>query len=227
MIGEDAVRVIVVEDEPELRDNLVIGLSAHGFEVRGAGNATSLATVMEEVPIDIVVLDLGLPGEDGIEIARRLQKRAELGIIMVTARGMLEDRIEGFESGADNYFVKPVDIAELAATIRNLKRRLINPPANKWRLAPTSSILTTPHGTQIPLTAQECRLLELLLARRGVNVTRLEIFDTLGLPDDIYSNPRVEVLISRLRAKVLKADPDHPLPLRARHNIGYLFLAEE
>ena len=71
------------------------------------------------------------------------------------------------------------------------------------------------------------RLLELLLARRGVNVTRLEIFDTLGLPDDIYSNPRVEVLISRLRAKVLKADPDHPLPLRARHNIGYLFLAEE
>ena len=100
MNKERALHVIIVDDEPELRDNFMIGLSAHGFEVRGAGDGAALDAALSEQSADLVVLDLGLPGEDGIEIAKRLRDKPKLGIIMVTARGMTEDNILGLENGS-------------------------------------------------------------------------------------------------------------------------------
>jgi len=221
------LRIILVEDEPELLDNLVIGLSAHGLDVRGARDGVELEAALAQYPADIILLDLGLPGEDGLKIAERLGNDPQLGIIIITARGMTEDRIRGLECGADNYFVKPVDIIELAVAIKNLGRRLtkqVNAPA--WRLQTEASCLMTPDGSIVSLTAQECILLSLLFDNIGHNVSRSDIFTALGQPDDIYSNPRIEVLISRLRLKVKKTSPYSPLPLRARHNMGYIFLAE-
>jgi DNA-binding response OmpR family regulator len=219
------LKVIIVEDEPELRDNLMIGLAAHGFDVRGVGDGAALDTALAEGAADLVVLDLGLPGEDGIEIAKRLRNRAQLGVIMVTARGMTGECIEGLESGADSYLVKPVDITLLAAALRNLGRRLARPATTSWRLNRDASRLHTPNGSVMDLSAQECSLLGLLFTHLGSTVSRAAIFAALGQPDEFCSNARLEVLISRLRSKAGKADPAHPLPLRARHNMGYLFLA--
>jgi DNA-binding response OmpR family regulator len=218
-------RVIVVEDEPVLLDNLVIGLTACGLQVRGVADGASLDSAMADQPVDVVVLDLGLPVEDGVDIANRLKGRADLGLIMVTARSSADDRILGLESGADCYFIKPVNIAELAVSIRNLERRLVKGPDTSWQLNTESSTLSTPSGISAFLTDQECRLMRLLCKKPGVNVTYQEIFLALGQPDDIYAKARLEVLVSRLRSKIVKADMTSPLPIKARHSIGYVFLA--
>ena len=144
---------------------------------------------------------------------------------MVTARSSADDRILGLESGADCYFVKPVNINELAVTIRNLKQRLVKRSDTAWQLNSEYSTLSTPSGASVFLTDLECRLMRLLLNKSGTNVTYQEIFLVLGQPDDIYAKARLEVLVSRLRSKVLKADVTSRLPIKARHNIGYIFLA--
>ena len=224
---KNPLSIVIVEDEAELRDYLMIGLSYHGFEVRGVGDGAELDDALAKKPAHIVLLDLGLPREGGLEIAARLRNNPALGIIMLTARSMTEERILGLESGADHYFVKPVDIGELVAAINNLARRLARPAATPWSFSAQASSLQTPNGIAISLTAQECILLQLLFAHLGENVSRQLIFQALGQPDDISSNARIEVLISRLRAKVQKADPAVSLPLRARHNLGYILLAAD
>jgi DNA-binding response OmpR family regulator len=225
MEHEKPLSIVIVEDEPELREYLMEGLSYFGFEMRGVGDGAELDAALIQRPAHIVILDLGLPREGGLEISARLRDNPTLGIIILTARSMTEERILGLESGADHYFVKPVDIGELAAAIKNLARRLARPAATPWTFSADSSSLLTPNNVCVSLTAQECILLELLFAHLGKNVSRQQIFKALGQPDDISSNARVEVLISRLRAKVLKADPTASLPLRARHNLGYIMLA--
>ena len=218
--------VLVVEDDPKLRENLAIGLTYNGFEVAGVADGIELDAALANEHFDVIVLDLGLPGEDGIEIAKRIRKRANTGLIMVTARGMTEDRIIGFESGADLYFVKPVDIKELAASIRGLERRLVQPFQSEWWLDFSSSRLITPNGISIKLNANERSVLKLLLANIGKDVSRAIILEILGFPDEISFYPRLDVLISRLRSKVVAADPSLSLPIQTRYSLGYTFLKE-
>jgi DNA-binding response OmpR family regulator len=220
------LNIIVVEDDPELRDILVSGLRLFGHFVRGASGGKSLDAELSSSPADIVILDLGLPDEDGIDIATRLRMAYNCGIVMITARGKLDERVNGLEAGADLYFVKPVDIRELEAALRSLARRISHKTPLAWRFDARSSKLTTPVGIEILLTAHECILLRNLLERQGENVPRSEIFKSFGQSDDIYADKRLETMISRLRAKVRVADPESELPVRARHNLGYAFLAE-
>lgn len=220
------LRVIVVEDEPKLQENIIIGLTHHGFEVTGVADGIGLDAALAERPADMVVLDLGLPGEDGIEIARRVRARSDIGLIMVTARGMTEERIEGFESGADGYFVKPVDIAELAAAMKSLGKRTKKICQAEWKLEIGSSTLMTPHNVRIRLNAQEVVLLQLFFSKIGEEVERSELLAALGLPNEISFYPRLEVLISRLRTKVLTSAPSYPLPIHTRYSRGYAFLKE-
>jgi DNA-binding response OmpR family regulator len=227
MPSTNVLQIIVVEDDPELLDSLVIGLSAHGFEVRGVCDGADLDAALTKRMAHIVVLDLGLPGEDGLSIAERLQQNPNLGTIMVTARGSTEERIHGLEKGADSYFVKPVDITELAAAIKNLGRRLTRAAKTSWSFNYEASCLRTPNGIKISLTAQECILMNLLFRNLGNTVSRIDIFKALGLPDELFSNPRLEVMISRFRTKILKNDPATSLPLKVRHNMGYVFLTED
>ena len=220
------MHVLVVEDDPKLRENLVIGLTHNGFEVTGVADGIELDAVMVHKQVDVIVLDLGLPGEDGIEIAKRIRKMANTGLIIVTARGMTEDRIIGFESGADLYFVKPVDIKELAAAIRGLERRLPQPSQSEWRLDFSSSCLITPNGISIKLNSNERSVLKLLLTNIGKDVSRAIILEILGMPDEMSFYPRLDVLISRLRSKAAVAEPSLPLPIQTRYSHGYTFLKE-
>lgn len=119
-------RVVVVEDHTELREILLEGLSLRGFTVIGASDAHAFDAAWQEAPADVVVLDVGLGAgrEDGLSIAARLRATSSCGLVVVSAHGALEDRLRGFSEGADAYFVKPVDIAELSASITNLARRV-------------------------------------------------------------------------------------------------------
>ena len=216
----------MVDDEPKLLENLIIGLTHHGFEVTGASDGIGLDAALVETKIDVIVLDLGLPGEDGVEIAQRIRKQSNIGLIIVTSRGLIEDRIIGYEVGADLYFVKPIDIGELAAAIRSVGRRLIQPYHSRWQLEIKSSSLVTPGKIRVRLNSQEMSVLKLLLAKIGDDVGRTELLVALGRPDEISFYPRLEVLISRLRTKVLKSDPAFPLPIQTRYSRGYAFVTE-
>lgn len=221
-----SLRIIVVEDSHELRDILVTGLRHFGHRLLGISDGAALDESLAEFSADIVILDLGLPGEDGISIARRLRSSHPCGIVMVTARGRVDERVLGHETGADLYFVKPVDIRELNAALINLARRLFKKPEPAWRFSARTSTLHTPQGMTVPLTAQECILMQKLLEMPGTNISRRDIFAALNQPDDLYADKRLEALISRLRGKVKSADAASELPVRARHNLGYAFLAE-
>lgn len=220
------LRIVVVEDSEELRLLLVAGLSEFGHQVRGVIDGHSLDAALAEAPADVVILDIGLPGEDGMAIAGRLRRSHKCGIVMVTSYGRLDDRVHSFEKGADLYFVKPVDIRELDAALRSLARRIFGPTPPTWRFNARASKLSTPQGVEVPLTAQELILMRKLMETPGENVSRREIFAELGQPNDQYADRRLETLVSRLRSKVRATDADSELPVRSRHNLGYAFLAD-
>ncbi len=226
---ESKLRIIIVEDEEDLRTVLVTILSRLGHDVRGAGDGASLDLALADYPADVVVLDLNLPGEDGVDIAQRLRRSCRCGIVMTTDRSQVQERVNGFERGADLYFVKPIDPLELHAALLSLGRRLTPPTrSNKtvWHFDTLSSVVQTPRGININLTAHEFIVMQQLFAVPGKTVKRSELFTALGYPDDSYGSKRIETLLSRLRSKVHHLDPAVELPIRARHGIGYAFLAE-
>jgi DNA-binding response OmpR family regulator len=223
------VRICACEDSALMREYIVTGLAHFGIPVLGVSNGQDLDKAMEEQEPDIVILDIGLPGEDGYSIAERLRsERPQVGIIMLTARDQVDDRVKGLDCGADLYFAKPVDMRELASAIGSLHRRLSVPVAqgDNWRLDALKSCLVTPAGVSIELTDNELRFLIPLLERPGVVVDREELLRALEQRSDIYAMRRLETMVSRLRTKVQKASPDEPLPVRARHGRGYVFLSE-
>ncbi|MBF0515987.1 MAG: response regulator transcription factor [Nitrospirae bacterium] len=221
----EALHVIVVEDDEQLCDIMVTGLTYLGFGVVGVGDGKALDAAAAQTPPDVVVLDLGLPGEDGIEIINRLRRTSDCGVVVVTARGRLDDRLKGLRQGADHYFVKPVDLRELAAVITNLGQRLA-PPRAKWIFIEKKSQLVTPNAVAVSLTSNECIVLSLFAANPGINIQRRRFFEKLDYLDDHSSNLRLEALFSRLRSKVHEADPGCRLPVAARHSQGYAFLDE-
>lgn len=225
------IRVVACEDQPVMREFLIEGLTHFGITASGVADGPALRSHLEAHPADIVILDIGLPGEDGYAIAARLrEERPHLGIIMLTARDQTDDRVQGLDAGADLYFSKPVDLRELASAIGSLLRRLAlsrpGPEPARWRLDGLRSTLVTPSGVAVALTDNELRFLTPLLDQPGEVVDRELISQALEQIPDIYAMRRMETLLSRLRAKVQKASPDEPLPVRARHGRGYAFLSE-
>ena len=225
---QGSLQLVLVEDNSEFRDILASGLRHCGHTVHDVVNGREMDAALKEHRAEILILDLGLPGEDGLDIARRVRKeyRKDLGIVMVTARGRLEEKVKGFDT-ADLYFVKPVDILELDAALRSLQRR-IGPTRRpgRWHFNAVTSTLTSPNDRSVRLTARECTLLHSLIRSPGRNVSRQEIFQALRQPDDQYGDKRLESLVSRLRRKLKSIDPDVDVPIRARHNQGYAFLAD-
>lgn len=224
------LRVVACEDHPLMRKHILSGLAHFGIEAVGVGDGLELEAHLKSQPVDIVILDIGLPGEDGYSIATRLrQERPHLGIVMLTARDETSDRVLGLDCGADLYFAKPADLRELASALGSLHRRLslhrpVEPPTG-WRLDPLRARLITPSGGEIPLTDNEQRFLTPLLRQPGMVVDRDILFQALDQIPDVYAMRRMETMLSRLRTKVLKMSPKEPLPVRARHGRGYAFLS--
>jgi len=224
------LRVVACEDQAVMRDFIVSGLAHVGIACAGVGDGVELDAHLGVQPVDIVILDIGLPGEDGYSIATRLRgERPHLGIIMLTGRDQTDDRVLGLDCGADLYFAKPIDIRELASALGSLHRRLsLSRPSAApahWRLDALRSVLVTPTGGEVALTDNELRFLSPLLDQPGTVVDRDVLSLALDQIPDIYAMRRMETMLSRLRTKVLKVSPEEPLPVRARHGRGYAFLS--
>lgn len=228
-------RVLIVEDEADLREAMAEYLARNGLLVRAAPHAAAARAALAEAPCDIVLLDLHMPGEDGLSLARFLRTQPACpGIIMVTAASDLADRVVGLELGADDYLGKPFALRELLARVRALARRLLDarPAARDGkgrRVAMGRNILdlatrrlTTPEGAEIPLTAMEFDLLAAFAERPGRVLSREQLLDLAHDKDSDPFDRSIDVRITRIRRKI-EADPAHPRIIRTVRGAGYVF----
>lgn len=225
-----SVSVLVVEDERELLEEVVTFLALRGMAVRGSADGHEFWQRFEEQEPDVIVLDLGLPGQDGSSIAAAVRDRAPtIGIVMTTAHGAVNDRIAGYETGADVYLVKPVDLGELAAAIRATQRhreRGASPvafPSSDWELNLTAWQLSGPGGNPVQLTRTEAQILECLTETPGRPVSRFEIGRHMGKSDALQDHRYVDQAIRRLRRKI-EARFGVKAPIGSAHGHGYYFM---
>ncbi|HEX4119614.1 MAG TPA: response regulator transcription factor [Verrucomicrobiae bacterium] len=202
------MRLLVVEDEEDLRRGLEQALREEGYAVDAAGDGADALYKAETWEYDAIVLDIMLPGLDGLEILRRLRKKKTVPVLLLTARDGLGDRVRGLDLGADDYLVKPFDLGELMARIRALIRRSSGAPNPLLTIGPvsihTAGRTVAVDGKEIELTAREYALLEYLARRRGAVVSRTELYDHLfAEEDESYSN-LLDVHVCNLRKKLGK-----------------------
>lgn len=218
------IRLLVVEDEADLRGAMVSYLALSGFAAEGVGSAQAMDAWLEHNDCDLIMLDLGLPDEDGLALAGRL-RRKDRGVIICTARGTPAERMQGFLQGADHYLVKPVDLVELVAVARSLARRVMGESSvGTWRLDAKRWVLIPPDRPPVSLTRSEVVVLSALAEQPGNAVTRDALIERLGHNPQTYDIRRMEILVRRLRRKVETAASE-ALPLQTVHALGYAFTA--
>ena len=199
------ISILLVEDNTSLRQELSDFLRDEGFKVASASDGVEMNFALEQFVPNIVILDLNLPGEDGMSIAKRLRSALpDLGLIMLTARIRSSDRNEGYASGADVYLTKPTVPEELVHVVRNLNRRLKPTEDNsQWILDTEKYLLSQPNGDSVSLTGLETLLVKELVLH-GKFISHDDLIYYLGDPDESeeFNKSRMEVLISRFRKKI-------------------------
>lgn len=197
--------VVIVEDYQLLREQLEDFLVGHGFTVSTTDSGDRLDEVLRLRLPDILILDLNLPGEDGLSIARRVKAiQPGIGVIMMTARITGADKVAGYQSGADVYITKPAKSEELLAAMNNLLQRLkpISESSRAWTLRFRESKVETPEGHVIPLTANELIIFESLVMSPDRKVETDVLVSKLKKSEDEFSKNQLEAMISRLRKKI-------------------------
>ena len=234
----DKPRVVVVDDEDDLRDTVSDYLGMHGFEVRTAEDGVSLRRLLEDEHFDLAVLDINMPGEDGLSIARFLRETRDMGIVILTAAGETVDRIVGLEMGADDYLGKPFDPRELMARIKSVLRRreaagrmaqvsgdegetvvrfgscLLNLDAQK---------LFDETGQEITITAMEFDLLKVFAENANRVLNRDQLLELAHNRDWEPFDRSVDIRVMRLRRKI-EADPAKPQVIKTVRGVGYMFI---
>jgi two-component system response regulator MprA len=200
------MRILVVDDDPEILSFIRRGLQFEGYSVETAGDGTeAFAKAREKLP-DLVILDVMMPGMDGMEVARRLRQAGEVPILMLTAKGTVADRVAGLDSGADDYLVKPFSFDELLARIRALTRRYQPKDVESLRfgdLTLNTSTMEVKRGDEpIKLTAQEFHLLELFMRHPRQVLKRDQIYERIWGYDFTGESNVMEVYIRYLRSKL-------------------------
>lgn len=227
-------RVAVLDDDDVLRDDILVpGLAAHGFEVEGFARSVDLYRRLLGASFEAVVLDVGLPDEDGLSVARHLRKGSSIGIVMLTGRGSVAERLQALGEAADAWLSKPVEVAVVAATVASLVRRMrMQQPAQapaserRWRLGAEGWRLHAPSDRSVALSRSERRLLECLFAADGEPVSREQLIAELGESRHEFDPHRIEMLVHRLRRKVA-GELGEALPLRSVRGSGYVLIARD
>ncbi|HPB75201.1 MAG TPA: response regulator transcription factor [Chromatiaceae bacterium] len=220
-------RLAVIDDDPILRELIVGFLTEQGYPVWSAASAEVFYKNLLRQPADIVLVDLTLPGEDGLAVIDYLRRTSERGLIAVTSRGEVQDRVNGLSLGADYYVVKPIHLLELEVTIAALWRRMLRQApwtrrGEAWRLDPAQRRLYAPDGISIALSEQEYTLLHLLLAQANQVVAKERLHQTLFPQEPQMESHRIEVIVSRIRRKAGQAGFE--VPLRAVFGKGLVFV---
>ena len=229
--------ILVVDDDREIRDLVQRFLRKHGFRVTTAADGREMRRAMETGRFDLIVLDLMLPGEDGLSLCRWVRSTSNLPVIMLTAMGEDTDRIIGLEMGADDYIPKPFNPRELLARVRAVLRRAESESPrgsaivarvltfDGWRIQPARRELFRPDGGLVPLTSGEFDLLLALAERPQRVLTRDQLLDLTRGRESIPFDRSIDVQISRLRRKI-EDDPADPARIKTVRGGGYLFAAE-
>ncbi len=225
--------VLVVDDESTIREVLRRYLEREGFSVSEAADGDQALTTLEAEPPDLVVLDLMLPGIDGLSLAGRLRARSEVPVVMLTAKGGVQDRIEGFELGADDYIVKPFSPREVVLRVKAVLRRTDEGEPDEApaaverggvRVDPAGREVTV-DGDRISLTAKEFDLLHFLVRHPRQVFTRDQLLDRVWGYEFQGDPSTVTVHIRRLREKI-EADPSEPRRIITVWGVGYKFTVE-
>ncbi|TPG26496.1 response regulator transcription factor [Variovorax guangxiensis] len=232
------LHLAVVDDEDDITRLLATYLQGHGFRVSELRSGRDLLALMAQDPPALVLLDLGLPGEDGFAIARQLREHWHCGLVIVTGRGDAVDKVVGLEVGADDYVTKPFDLRELLARVKAVLRRTAPPssaapaapaaaPAIKrfegWELDGAARRLTHPEGHEVVLTSGEFDLLAALAEAPGRVLSRDHLLERTRGRDGGPFDRTIDVQIGRLRRK-LEADVERPQLIKSVRGAGYLFV---
>ncbi|MBN9001598.1 MAG: response regulator transcription factor [Rhizobiales bacterium] len=223
--------ILIVEDEPRLRKDLAGFLELSGFSVATAATAHALRKALAAGdPPAVIILDVGLPDGNGFELATEIRSTHACGIIMLTALGDSDDRIRGFNSGADIYLVKHSTLREIEAAVRSLLRRtgdLTDSPSSqddRWVLDITNWQLTAPNQHSLKLTAAEFAFMNILCSHKGGVCQREELVETLTRPKASFDNRHLDAIVSRLRRKI-ESRTKLPAPIKVVYGVGYTFTA--
>lgn len=231
-------RVLIVDDDPLIRELLHAYLSQEGYEVHCAATAELAEAFLASQTVDLVMLDIRLPGKDGLTLTRELRVRSEVGIILITGRNDEIDRIVGLECGADDYVIKPLNPRELVSRAKNLIRRVrhaqlpqpvaaVSRPVKQfadWALDTDRRRLIDPTGSETLLTHGEYQLLSVFLRNSGHTLSRDQLMDQIRNREWVPNDRSIDVLVGRLRRK-LHDDPAEPQLIITIHGAGYLFTA--
>jgi two-component system phosphate regulon response regulator OmpR len=224
--------IVVVEDEAVQRELLADYLARQNFRVSGLGDGAALRRLVERELPALVLLDVGLPGEDGFALARWLRERSgRVGIIMVTAAGDTVDRVVGLESGADDYIAKPFELRELLARVKSVLRRAAGAPAEGPRVRIGRRVLDLERrvlidpadGNEERLAASEFDLLKIFAENPNRPLMRDWLLEVTAHREAEAFDRAIDLRITRLRRKV-EIDPAHPEALRTVRGVGYMFV---
>jgi len=227
-------RLLVVDDDPAIREMLSDYLSGHGYEVAVADGGAAMRAELERARPALVLLDVGLPGEDGLTLARFVRERYDVGIIMVTGADDVVDRVAGLEVGADDYVAKPFDPRELRARVKSVLRRLESKTPDRKSIAGIIAVgackldlrsrqLSDASGRDVPLTAMEFALLKTFLDHPNQVLSRDQLLSLTRNRDWEPFDRSIDIRIARLRRKV-EEDPDRPRSIRTVRGAGYMYV---
>jgi two-component system OmpR family response regulator len=231
--------VLVVDDYKPFRDVIEVHLSSEGYRVSLAEDGTAMRRLLAREAVDLVLVDMTLPNENGLSLVRFLREHGRCGIIVVSGRNDLTDRVVGLEVGADDYIAKPYEPRELLARVNSVLRRVgTAPPAPSAATAPGREVLAFAHwrfdiaarhlltsgGEAVELTANEFNLLSELVANTGTVLSRERLLQAVHHRDWDYFDRSIDVLVTRLRRKI-EMTPDQPALIKTVRGAGYLFAA--
>jgi two-component system OmpR family response regulator len=231
-----AEHVLIVEDDPEVREMMGDYLETHGYRVTLCGNGEAMRKAIAEAVPQVVLLDLNLPGEDGLSLARWLRGNHEVAIIMVTAAAEVVDRVVGLEVGADDYLAKPFDPRELRARLKSVLRRVgagakpAKAPAGGKRIKVGLCLLdldthqlTGKDGEDLPLTSMEFDLLRVFAEHPNQVLSRDQLLTHTRNREWEPFDRSIDIRIARLRKKI-EADPEKPRTIKTIRGAGYIFI---
>lgn len=234
-MSEKSAHILIIEDEPITRSQLINHFTTEGYQVSAAEEGSAIIPTVINDHVDLCLIDINLPGKDGLTLTHELRAQSDVGIILVTGKGEQIDRIVGLESGADDYVTKPFDPRELLSRVKNLLRRIQahenqklkgnKRTFNGWTLDINKRELQSPNGDIETMSAGEFNLLIALISNAGEVMTRDQLMNRIRnrewYPDDRY----IDVLVGQVRRKFKNHSPDATY-ISTIHGTGYLFVPE-